>query len=185
MWSESSLFHSTTASFSSCLPHIWFSYRCTKVSKAHFHQTSNRRSKSVCIRIVLSQSKRDFFFIFVWDNVTYHDHISVAIGYASSISNGTVHLWLCESRIIHFIMTPSTETDEIYYYIFSKLLTIFKCYFAGFHYILKLTVNQRLLVSANTHVPVCDVTTSRLEDTIITIQCYSVCANFGFLKTGL
>ena len=45
-----------------------------------------------------------------------------------------------------------------------------------------LTLNQRLLVSANTCLHVCDITMPYLEDTIIAIHCDSVCANFRFLK---
>ena len=45
-------------------------------------------------------------------------------------------------------------------------------------------VNQRLLVSANTHPHVCDSTMSHVEHDNC-IHCDLVCANFGFLETGL
>ena len=55
----------------------------------------------------------------------------------------------------------------------------------------KYTVNQRLLVSANTRLHVCDLTMSRRKHpspcdiTLIAIQCDSLCANCRFLKTSL
>ena len=50
------------------------------------------------------------------------------------------------------------------------------------------TVNQRFLVSANTRLHVCDVTTSWCHidiTTIIVIHCDSLCTNCRFLKTGI
>src|SRR5689334_3042749 len=44
------------------------------------------------------------------------------------IMNDFVHLWLCESRFISFIMTPATIANQVDKYILMKLVSVPMCY---------------------------------------------------------